>query len=206
MLTATSTEFILLSRQVDYLNNSFNWVVGGIGVVITIVIGVIGLTQFFYNRKLISQESEVIKKDLADVVNKIVDDKALSLQSFIEESIADVRMELELQKKSMGGDIARSYALSCEKDDLHATAFNWWLSAAENYDSRNNGLLPMTIKSAKDCLEKIVAGDSFNIKILWDKMTDNQEKIARLKIKHPTEAKLLEDLMMAKASLSETKL
>jgi len=206
MLTSTSTDFVLLSEKISYLTNSFNWVVGGIGIVITIVIGIIGLVQFFYNKKLIGQEIGDIKKDLNDFTNKTLDEKALSLQSYIESEISSLRDEMESKRRSMSGDIARSYALSCESDMLYATAFNWWLSAAVHYDEIGSSFLSTAIKSAKDCLEKIEDGDGFNIKILWEKMTDNQDYISRLRDKHTAESKLIDDLMMKKASLSETSL
>lgn len=204
MLTATSTEFLLLSSQVGYLNESFNWVVGGIGIVVAIALGVIGALQFLHNKKTLQTELLELKKDLTQTILKISDEKALSLQAFTEESLLTVRKEMEFQRESLEGDIDRSYALKCEDKELHALAFKRWLKAASHYEFvGESDLVALSIRCAKESLEKIKTGDSHNIKTLWDDMSKTKEIATKLSVAHETEMELVINLMKEKSSLPE---
>lgn len=204
MLTATSTEFLLLIEKVNYLNNSFNWVVGSIGIVIAIALGGIGFMTIFYNKKFINEEAKDLKKEVTDILTKTIEQEVKSMQALIEENTSSMRMEMESERQSMQANIDRTYALNCQEKKLYALAFGWWLSAATNFDKYGEEkLTSMSIKSAKDCLENIIIGDQINIKGLWEKMTDYNQSISLLAVKHPIEAKLISELMSQKAGLSE---
>lgn len=204
--------------------SSFEWVVGGIGVTVAVALVLVGIVQTLYARKLAKTEIEEIKIDLEKNITKVLDEKALSLYSLIEANVNTMQQRLEdLEQKfqtklevteadflhyklRIEGDLARSYALRCQDSDDFGNAVNWWLTAASLYSQIESlDLFPLAVKSTKSNLEKIVVGDSFSIKKLVERLSDNTYQIEQIRKKHPAEAIMLTKILEEKSALPELK-
>lgn len=208
------------------LTSSFEWVVGGIGIVVAIAVGIMGFVQWRLNKSEIESLRQVLMQELSSrisnetgVLEKNIDEKVLTLQALTKTIVSEAKDEVQKYvddkqsllessiysfRNSVEGDIARSYALSLEEDGGYGSAFNWWINAAVCFSENNSDLLNVAIKGAKRCLESIKEGDVSNIDYLLERMTENSNHIKKLSTKHKNEADLIKDLMLEKAKLNKT--
>lgn len=217
-MTSTSTAFLLLLQRVDYLTDSFNWVVGGIGISVGVAIVLVGFIQAIAtnrtNRQEIATLKNELKKDFETHLESItanfserVDKKALEFQSFVDESLSRLRLDLEEEKWILKGDNARSFALRNNDARNYGTEVGWWLEASVCYSKTvvANDLLSVAIQEARTALENIMEGDATNIDTLLNRLTHNINFLNTLAEKHPIEAEFLRNLMLQKIALPRTR-
>ncbi len=226
-MTPTRIEFELLRNQVEFLSNSFDWVVGGIGIVITFVIILVGYFVTQSNSRelqVIKNEAKAQTKEMVDVtfnqLQQKIDDTYRNLEELIQDRVKEVvdkmyehvdgkHSETEsiiYNFKSLAeGELARIFALANEDKGYWAQSFGWWLSAATNYhDADENELKKLSLNEAKGMLEKIEKFDAVNIDTLWEKMDKNKDILTKLKVTNSI-AEVIEVLMLEKAKLEKEK-
>lgn len=206
MLTSTSTEFLVLSTKIEYLINSFDWIVGGIGVVVTIVLVLVGLGNFFYTRRLTQEEVEKLKEETKGLVQKNLDEGSTALRSLIEDEFSFVRRDIEDRFKNQDtkiedlksvteGEEARLFALLSATGSVWEMAFLYWLKAAYWYSKnvKNKSLLTTALKSADKNLNKIT-----DIENLRKHLPDVEYYLKALEHLRETEITLLREKLIDK--------
>ena len=142
-LTATSTDFLLLSQSVGNLWIAFASVVAGIGVVVAIVIVIVGLSQARINSTKL----------------KALEEKLLESESAVSGRISVLEEQVE-------GETSRLLGIGAHKDNFFGTAYVKFLRAA--YSFKKQGKIErakLFSGLALDSLEKInKASDIADIK------------------------------------------
>ncbi len=208
MLTATSTPFLILSDRVSHLYDAFGWAVtsfsltvGGIGISVAITIIVISYILNQNNKKMISEELSMFKKNMDSSTVKIIDERALTFELFVKDQVETVRDQMEIQKNRVEADVARSFAMQCEDKGLYSTALGWWLSSAVLFDLLNEReLLFSALTRSKSCIENIKKEDTDRA-TFTARLNINIDYLAKLKLNNSIQAKILEDLIIDKAKV-----
>lgn len=222
-----STELLLLQDRIDFLSNSFNWVIGSIGIVVTLTIVLVG----YYVKQTNTKEIERIKKEAKELSDKLIKETVSGIKEQLDAAYAELdKIKTSVQetadkmhthvdgkhsemealvhefKNSAQGNIARVYAITNEERKQWGHAFTWWLEAAVCYSENDSSKLRnIAIQGARSSLEKIKAGEKVYIDALWEHMTGNCELIERLGKKHKNVADLIQEMMMEKAKLPKEK-
>lgn len=200
---STTTELLLLAQKVDLLESHMNWVIGGVTLTITALMAIFAVIQFVYQRKSAEGEIKKAESELVKMIDEKLLEKELILKTRIDKRIEDVSNNLRREIASANTDIARNFAISAEKDNLHSAAFNWWLSAAVGYAGLGqDSLRSMSIKNAKEQLEKVK--DRISVNFLLEDSTNIISKLHRLHQKHPIEAEILEGIFRSKLVLTSS--
>ncbi len=151
---------MLIEQKLSSLESHMNWVIGGVTATIGVLMAIFAVIQFVYQRKIESSRLEKIKEDLDAKMVRDLEQKETFLKEFLTEKVSQTESKLEKKIGLMSADISRQYALACEGKGMSAVAFTWWLGAAAEYSENDSvELCNVSIKSAKECLDKVDSGD-----------------------------------------------
>lgn len=201
---SSSTEILLIQQQISLLTSHMDWIIGGVTLTITILLGLFGLIQFVYQRKIQKSEIDALEKNLSDQIEEKLKRAEERLQSFSKETIGEVEQDLRKDINSMDADIARRFAIDCEKDSLNAAAFSWWLRAAVGYEKSGiKRMYSVSITNAKKSLEKTESRSETDS--LFESSPIITENLNALEESHKSEVEVLREIFMDKCKKTTKK-
>ncbi|MFA6608574.1 MAG: hypothetical protein WCT07_01550 [Candidatus Paceibacterota bacterium] len=218
-LTASSTSFIILQNNVSYLMNSFNWVVGAIGIVTTLVIILVGWYQTSATKNLTKQEVEKLKDDLSKIqketlegikgeikteTDKVYEQMKNELSVVFDEikiMVDGNKSQMEKIKNDVMGEIARNYAIKNDQEGSFSAAFNWYLFAASSYSSADpsNEFVDKCLVWALSVLRKINKAEmKTEIDFLFERSEQNASFLKNIESVKPEKVQQIRDELKKK--------
>lgn len=133
-LTSTSTEMITLVQRLDFLDESFDWIVGGIGVTITIAIALIAIFQFLYLTKINKQAFQSFKSEVQNQLTKKFDDLSLKTDAYIQDSFDKLEQRINKKVEFLDNKVGEHISIIHAKDAIatanYGSAYVHYLSGA----------------------------------------------------------------------------
>lgn len=108
-LTATSSEIIELTSKINFLQNSFDWIIGGVGISVSVAIILVGIIQTITQDRKINliTEKEVskIRKELEDIKENTIADINKQLKEQVDQIYDQLKNELSVAVTSVKNDV-----------------------------------------------------------------------------------------------------
>lgn len=201
-LTSTSTEFLLLTQHVDHLTTSFDWIVGGIGVSVSVAIVLVGILQSFYSSRITKKEIENLKNELRDTIDKNLSLKNKELTADIEEKIrtgtdkiqayvdnqwSTLESEIEDHRRILEFESSRALAIMSNRDGLYSKSCSFWLNAA-NHCGHDESMRANCINSA---IKQVESASESDYEFFRNDISDIQKEIEKLKPSHAMEMEII---------------
>lgn len=194
---STTTELALLHQQIDSLTTYFGWIIGSVTLTVTVLLALFALIQFVYQNKIQRAEIKVLEEELDGRVDKKIVAAEERLKKYAEIEIEFAVMKLKNENRFLRADIARRFAIDCDKEAIPATAADWWIQAAADYlECGSEEMYRLSIKNGRKAIEKI--SNQFGVDSLIEcspSITTSLERIAKT---HKTEADIVIDVFKAK--------
>jgi hypothetical protein len=197
-LTATSTEFLLLVQQVNFLTSSFEWVVGGIGVSVAVTFIIVGYVQAKVNKNEIETLKNELKtnndhsisksaKELSQNIESKLRDSTDHLQAYVDDKWSILEGEIEDHRRKLDFESSRALAIMSNRDGLYNKSCSFWLSAA-NYCGDDEDMRINCINSAITQVESASESDFI---LFRNDIAEIQKEIEKLKPTHVMEMEII---------------
>ena len=124
-----------LEASADYFATSIAMQTGIFAVIVTVVVGLIGLASYFKYKSKIKEE---VRKQLNFRINYAVDKMKKEINCEFKKETTKLKEEIDQMRDNyadtfsiLNADVARSIALGADNMSNFSSGFNWWMNTAQ---------------------------------------------------------------------------